>query len=665
MSDEQPVALKKRKITKATVGQLTCIIHYEKNKNVGEIKSLTQQSFQTIQKSAQIRQSIDVSCHRLDEICAHIPQAFIDSEHGYHRWCYSNFTNVASLVKKLESSTTESTSSACTPDVRISHRNTSSCNTNNVLFPQNDCLFCGKGRKALNRFKYEILSKCVCQSAATNIREYAVKKNDYVLLGKIEGMDLLAREARYHESCRKTYVRNDERIHHRSEDSKQDGEGSSDNVKEQRAAYEAAFQHLCQYVTLNIVNGGSVERMTMLRERYLNSILEHSPKFYNPNHKTDKLKEKLQAHFKDNIQFWRPNNKSSDLVYSSNVNTGEAVEIAFEAVTSESKTLEEAALILRRHINCAHANAEESPWPPSAENLHTLSQSLPGTLLDFLSILISSKKLASASSKVERLTSSIGQDLCSATTNGKWKMPKHMLLATTLRALGGGAKLQTIINRYGHCISHSSSLELETAMGSKVQQMQTSVPTNISVDNNLVCHLCWDNFDINEETPTGSGTTHTTHGIVIQECLSVAHSANVENCTSVIKTKKRSCTFTNPSLPACYTKKRVEPSTSNFRYVHTQDPVNVESGSSLESLWVVSRAIFNKEFSVPGWNGWISKLASTEIESSKSTIGYMSPILNSITDYATVQECLSTSVDVTNLLRAQNNNIFNDFTERN
>jgi len=66
MSDEQPVALKKRKTAKATVGQLTCIIHYEKNKNVGEIKSLTQQSFQTIQNSAQIRQSIDVSCHRLD-----------------------------------------------------------------------------------------------------------------------------------------------------------------------------------------------------------------------------------------------------------------------------------------------------------------------------------------------------------------------------------------------------------------------------------------------------------------------------------------------------------------------------------------------------------------------------------------------------------------------
>ena len=38
-------------------------------------------------------------------------------------------------------------------------------------------------------------------------------------------------------------------------------------------------------------------------------------------------------------------------------------------------------------------------------------------------------------------------------------------------------------------------------------------------DNNAVIHLCFDNFDLDEETPSGSGTTHSTHGIVIQEVL--------------------------------------------------------------------------------------------------------------------------------------------------
>ena len=30
-------------------------------------------------------------------------------------------------------------------------------------------------------------------------------------------------------------------------------------------------------------------------------------------------------------------------------------------------------------------------------------------------------------------------------------------------------------------------------------------------------HLCYDNFDLDEETPSGFGTTHSTYGIVIQE----------------------------------------------------------------------------------------------------------------------------------------------------
>jgi len=134
-----------------------------------------------------------------------------------------------------------------------------------------------------------------------------------------------------------------------------------------------------------------------------------------------------------------------------------------------SKTLEEASLILRRYICCAHANAEEMPWPPSVEYLQTISQKLPVLLLDFLSLLIAGEKFASASPKFERLSNSVAQDLCSAATTGKWKMLKYLQLATTLRALGSGAKLQTVLNRYGHCITHSGSLELETAIGSEVQ----------------------------------------------------------------------------------------------------------------------------------------------------------------------------------------------------
>ena len=76
--------------------------------------------------------------------------------------------------------------------------------------------------------------------------------------------------------------------------------------------------------------------MTMLRDKCLQYMQDHTPAFYNPNHKTDKLKEKLCRKFGDKLQFWQPNYRG-ELVYSSGLAIGDAVGAAFEAATSESK----------------------------------------------------------------------------------------------------------------------------------------------------------------------------------------------------------------------------------------------------------------------------------------------------------------------------------------
>ena len=44
--------------------------------------------------------------------------------------------------------------------------------------------------------------------------------------------------------------------------------------------------------------------------------------------------------FGSSIQFWQPNHKI-ELVYSSHVSRGEAIEVAFEAAASETKRLQE------------------------------------------------------------------------------------------------------------------------------------------------------------------------------------------------------------------------------------------------------------------------------------------------------------------------------------
>lgn len=96
-------------------------------------------------------------------------------------------------------------------------------------------------------------------------------------------------------------------------------------------------------------------------------------------------------------------------------------------------------------------------------------------------------------------------------------MPKHLLLGMTLRHMTGSAEILTLLNHFGHCQSYSQVLELETAMCNSTLGSESSIPAQISPTNNIITHLCWDNFDLNEETPSGSGTTHSAHGIVIQE----------------------------------------------------------------------------------------------------------------------------------------------------
>jgi hypothetical protein len=516
MAKEKPLLLKKRKLSRASFSCRSCVIHYPQVTDE-KIVELNEERYRKIRAAAAVRQTLTNASHRLDSVCANIPSALDVTNDGYHRACYDRFINVKKLQSKpqrvMETKKLLSTMQNTTKrkSVRQPKTTTAGC----LILPQNQCIFCKKNRLSKCGSE-ELLAKCLTKNADDSIREAAAAKKDFELLAKIGPWDLRSLEARYHESCRKKYLRKDDRTHHCNV--KNQTAASSSTVSAQRAANDAAFQQLCEHITQNIIHRGAVERMTMLREKYLQHLQEHSPEFYNPNYKTGKLKARLIAHFGDKMNFWQPNYKS-DLVYSAHIQTGEAVEAAFEAATSESRILEEAAAILRRNIQFAHHNAKDLPWPPSADSLAGESVSIPQSLTEFLSLVVTGKSFDHATEKSVRLSKSFAEDICAATTRGRWKMPKHLLLSMTLRTLTGRADIVTLMNRYGHCQSYSSTLELETAIANQVQQNESIVPSNISTTSNKMAHMCWDNFDINEETPSGAGTTHSTHGIVIQEIL--------------------------------------------------------------------------------------------------------------------------------------------------
>ena len=177
-------------------------------------------------------------------------------------------------------------------------------------FRLTDAFFCDKNR--IRKFgKEEHLVKCVTKTVEESIKKAAETKQDEAILLKIQDIDLVAKEVHYHAFCRKNYTRSVER-----HDVPKDGENESHAAME--AAHKAAFDKLCEHVNTSIISGENVERMSMLRERYLTYILQNSPECYNPDYKTDKLNTKLVKRFGSSIQFWQPNYRS-EFVYSSDI----------------------------------------------------------------------------------------------------------------------------------------------------------------------------------------------------------------------------------------------------------------------------------------------------------------------------------------------------------
>ena len=80
---------------------------------------------------------------------------------------------------------------------------------------------------------------------------------------------------------------------------------------------------------------------------------------------------------------------------------------------------------------------------------------------------------------------SVVEDICSASTQEMWLMPKHIVLGMTVRHLSGRADLITILNRYRHCQSYAKLMELDTALADQVVDSGSLLPSNISVSANV------------------------------------------------------------------------------------------------------------------------------------------------------------------------------------
>ena len=85
--------------------------------------------------------------------------------------------------------------------------------------------------------------------------------------------------------------------------------------------------------------------------------------------------------------------------------------------------------------------------------------------------------------------------------NGRTETPKHTLLAHVVRHMTGSAQLNSLLNWFGHSISNSQALEVETAIAKEIlkeTEDNVVIPSNIDTTRPVV--WAYDNNDITEET---------------------------------------------------------------------------------------------------------------------------------------------------------------------
>lgn len=452
---------------------------------------------------------------------------------GYHKKCYQRFTDktrIEKTKKRIEKQPKKQAEHSNDASPRLTRSGVESAmrNSKNSLILPKLCIICKSENKIKEKYsgkrKREELSQC--ETNNNNLLRAAIEKNDENLLLHIRNKDIIAIEMSYHRSCYKHYT-------------KYLTVRKATDVPIE-APYEKSFLIFSKKVIEDkIIKQHKIYEMNKLTEKFIRIISETENEDI-VSYRNDKLKRRIMTKFPQ-IDFIKRSSKnlceivmcssssaSFNLITNTDSSSTEVEDDDLDAVEHKSdimkfetlQSLYRSSLILKHIIKDAPANS--SSWPPIGSELTVDSamQMVPMELFNFLSWCVGASDDASVNSFVDVPDNiklkilSISQDILFLASNGRKHTPKHLALGMTVRHYTGSAKLIGLLNGLGHCVSHSTVLEHDTALALQQLERKSLVPEGFH--SGIFTTLVWDNNDFGEETLTGSGTTHNTNGIILQ-----------------------------------------------------------------------------------------------------------------------------------------------------
>ncbi len=161
------------------------------------IKMFVNKTWGALKKAAEYRLALKTDCYREITIEVNMQQQIKNAK--YHSKCYRNFTAV-----KKPSTDYRGRSVSKTIQTR---RNSSMPPSNPEGLLKGSCIFCNTVRKTINR-KVEPLSDCLTKDGCESIYAAASKcNNERIKALANSAVDLIAKEAQYHKSCRRQFFK--------------------------------------------------------------------------------------------------------------------------------------------------------------------------------------------------------------------------------------------------------------------------------------------------------------------------------------------------------------------------------------------------------------------------------------------------------------------------
>lgn len=392
--------------------------------------------------------------------------------------------------------------------------------SNSIEFKEEKCIICQKekvikGRPGNPRTR-EPLSQNVSETGSSSLLKAAqIRENDHVLL-QITGQDTIAKEIKYHRSCYKDFTKADSlaKIEERN----------CEHEDNRTHAYNDAFQEIRRRVQMEVIWKNKIVSISDLTSQFMIELSKRGVDV--SDYRSSKLKERLKKSFGDLLSFKQPVRKNeSELIYHTHVEKGEFAEAAFKQLlpeTSDASSLNtsredndqnaaydiyHASKLLRKLILDVETAMK---WPPVAEDLDDGASVVPDLVYNMLCWILSSdceyseSRIEDVPNQIHRLALSVSQDLVHCVTRGRIKTPKHVALPLTVKSLTGNAEVITLLNRFGHGLSYTQILELETALAEKqISSQRDGVLLPSVCQPGIPATFCWDNNDIQEETLSG------------------------------------------------------------------------------------------------------------------------------------------------------------------